>query len=345
MLEHGGALRRAAAHYGRPLADWLDLSTGINPQGWPVPPLPAAVWQRLPEEDDGLEDAARAYYANPNLVAVAGSQVALETLPTLFPRQMIACLGPLYAEHPAAWQRAGHRVRQIPAGRLDRALAALTPLVLLCNPNNPGAQRFSRQELLAAAAQLQQRGGSLIVDEAFIDATPEDSVADLAGSAAAPRLVVLRSLGKFFGLAGLRAGFLLGAPELCESLRHRLSPWHLSHPSRWVATQALRDQAWQAATREQLHAASSRLQQLFDTQALPGFAPARRTPLFVWLAAEKTTNSEQDLAATLAEHLATHHGILVRRFPDPAALRIGLPGDEAGWARLTAALTDFPRQV
>jgi cobalamin biosynthetic protein CobC len=187
MLEHGGRLRAAAAHYGIPLADWLDLSTGINPSPWPLPPLPASVWQRLPEEEDGLEAAAAACYGNANLLPVAGSQAAIQLLPTLLPRAVIACLSPLYAEHPQAWQNAGHRLRMLD-GKLSRALAAATPYVLLCNPNNPTASRHSRDALIDAARRLNQRGGWLIVDEAFIDPTPEDSVADLAGTADAPRL-------------------------------------------------------------------------------------------------------------------------------------------------------------
>ncbi|MDR3322795.1 MAG: threonine-phosphate decarboxylase, partial [Zoogloeaceae bacterium] len=137
MLEHGGGLRRAARESGIPRAGWLDLSTGIHPEGWPVPPLPPEVWQRLPEAEDGLEEAAARYYGNPRLLALPGSQAAIQALPRLFPPATLACLAPLYAEHPAAWQAAGHQLRRLPAGHLKRALAAATPHVLLCNPNNP----------------------------------------------------------------------------------------------------------------------------------------------------------------------------------------------------------------
>ena len=186
MLEHGGRLRQAAAHYNIPLADWLDLSTGINPHGWPVPALPAAVWQRLPESDDGLEAAAAAYYGNPNLLPVAGSQAAIQWLPALLPKAAVACIAPLYAEHPHAWQQAGHKVRYLQNATLPRALAAATPYVLLCNPNNPTADRHPHELVLDAARQLHKRGGWLIVDEAFVDATPELSVTPLAGTPEAP---------------------------------------------------------------------------------------------------------------------------------------------------------------
>src|SRR5574343_1835530 len=249
MLEHGGQLRLAAAHYNIPLADWLDLSTGINPDPWPVPALPSDVWQRLPESGDGLEAAAAAYYGNPNLLPVAGSQAAIQRLPTLLPRAAAACISPLYSEHPQALQHAGHKVRYLQDATLPGALAATTPYVLLCNQNNPTADCHPRDVVIDAARQLKKRGGWLIVDEAFVDATPEQSVTALAGTEAAPNLIVLRSLGKFFGLAGVRVGFVFAAPDLLARLREAIGPWAISGPSREAARLALADSTWQAATR------------------------------------------------------------------------------------------------
>jgi cobalamin biosynthetic protein CobC len=328
MLEHGGRLRAAAAHYGIPAGNWLDLSTGINPEPWPVPPLPASVWQRLPEEGDGLEDAAAACYGNASLLPVAGSQAAIQILPTLLPRAVIACLSPLYGEHPHAWRKAGHRVRMIDVG-LSRAVAAMTPYVLACNPNNPTATRHSRAELLDAAGRLQQRGAWLIVDEAFIDATPQDSVADLAGTAAAPKLIVLRSLGKFFGLAGARVGFVFAAPDLLQKLREELGPWTVSGPARSVARMALADADWQAAARSRLPAAARRLHAL-----LASLGEVRSTALFAAL----RSPDNADLHARLA-----HTGILTRHFAEDGLLRFGLPGTEDEWERLRLGLHSIAR--
>jgi cobalamin biosynthetic protein CobC len=326
MLEHGGRLRAAVAQYGRPLADWLDLSTGINPSGWPVPPLPAAVWQRLPEDNDGLEEAAAAYYGNANLLPVAGSQAAIQVLPKLFQKQMLACATPLYNEHPAAWLAAGHRVRHL-GGGLKRCLNAMTPGIVLCNPNNPTATAYSRGNIVDAADQLAKRGGWLLVDEAFADPAPELSVADLAGTAEAPNLMVLRSLGKFFGLAGIRVGFVLATPERLASLRELLGPWTVSGPSRAVARLALSDTVWQTQARQQLQVASERLHSL-----LAPLGTVSSSPLFCTLSCEQT--------AALFEHLA-RHAILVRQFPDLSLLRFGLPGEEAAWQRLGNALAEW----
>jgi cobalamin biosynthetic protein CobC len=325
MLEHGGRLREAAAHYDIPLADWLDLSTGINPQGWPVPALPPAVWQRLPETDDGLEAAAAAYYGNPHLLPVAGSQAAIQWLPALLPRAVVACIAPIYSEHPQAWQRAGHKLRYLQSATLPRALAAATPYVLLCNPNNPTADRHPHELAVDAAKQLKKRGGWLIVDEAFIDPTPQDSLAPLAGTDEAPNLIVLRSLGKFFGLAGARVGFIFAAPDLLARMSEAMGPWTISGPAREVARQALLDSAWQAAARPQLLAAGERLHQL-----LAPLGEVKSTGLFA------TLTSPQ--AGELHEALA-RRGILTRRFDQQPLLRFGLPGDDSGWQRLADALT------
>ena len=327
MLEHGGRLRRAAQQYGIPLADWIDLSTGINPQSYPVPQIDPACWNRLPEDDDGLEAAAAAYYGNDRLLVLPGSQAAIQSLPALFSPVVVACLSPLYEEHPQAWERCGHKLRRLP--NLQRMLAAMTPNVLLCNPNNPTAQSLPRQALLDAAQQLRKRGGWLIVDEAFGDAEPENCIASVAGSDDAPNLIVLRSLGKFFGLAGARVGFVFGAPDILDRLREVLGPWPVSHPSRFVAKRALEDSAWQTATRKQLADDSQRLAEL-----LAPLGEVSRTALFCTV---KTMQTDQ-----LVEYFA-RRAILTRHYDATDLLRFGLPADEAQWQGLKAALAEWVR--
>ncbi|MFZ4535971.1 threonine-phosphate decarboxylase CobD [Propionivibrio sp.] len=326
MLEHGGRLRAAARQYEIPLTDWIDLSTGINPNGYPVPILDPACWQRLPEEEDGLEAAAAAYYGNPRLLALPGSQAAIQILPALFPPVAVACLTPIYEEHPQAWARAGHKVRRLQP--LSRALSAATPNILLCNPNNPTASTLPRSAVLDAAAQLQRRGGWLIVDEAFGDADPDNCLAPLAGSEQAPNLIVLRSLGKFFGLAGARVGFIFGAAEKLDRLREALGPWSLSGPARAVARHALADSAWQIQARFALAGAAQRLATL-----LAPLGEVSSTALFSTVATAKVVE--------LFEHFACH-AILTRCFDTHGLLRIGLPANEAEWQRLTQAVNIKP---
>ena len=322
MLEHGGQLNAAAARYGIALAQWLDLSTGINPEGWPVPALPASVWNRLPQPDDGLNDIAQIYYGAPHVLPVAGSQAAILALPWLRARSRVGVLAPGYAEHAHAWRRAGHSVSALTFDALPLAVDTLDVLVL-AHPNNPTGQRVAREQLLAWHGQLSARGGWLMVDEAFMDATPEDS---LAAATTRADLIVLRSLGKFFGLAGARAGFVLAQPPLLQRLNEHLGPWTLSGPARTVAMQALRDRPWQAAARARLTQASQRLATLLTRH---GLAPTGGTALFQWVATPRAAHIHGQLA---------RQGILTRLFDAPPSVRFGLPGSEADWARLAAAL-------
>lgn len=322
-VHHGGRLREASARYGIGLDQWLDLSTGINPRGWPVPEVPAASWARLPEDDDGLEQAARRYYQADHLLPVAGTQAAIQALPRLRPPSRVALLDPGYAEHACAWRRAGHALAAVAAERVDEAIPG-SDVVLLIHPNNPTGARFPVAQLLHWHARLAARGGWLIVDEAFMDATPEHG---LCPDSARAGLVVLRSPGKFFGLAGARVGFVCAHPALLAQLAELLGPWSVSGPARWVATAALSDRAWQHAERLRLAADGARLQALL---ARHGLEPAGGCGLFQWV----PTPDAQLLHAALARR-----AILTRLFSETSSLRFGLPGDDAGWARLDAALS------
>lgn len=323
LLHHGGKLRVAAARYNISLEQWLDLSTGINPNSWPVPAIPAEVWARLPEDDDGLEQAARNYYGAEHLLPVAGSQAAIQVLPLLRAPSRVAVLNPAYAEHTHAWQRAGHNVTAVAADKIDDVIAE-SDVVVLINPNNPTGVRFHREQLLYWHEQLAARNGWLVVDEAFIDTTPKQSLCPHTNSTG---LIVLRSLGKFFGLAGARVGFVCAQPPLLSQLHSLLGPWSINAPARYVATLALQDCNWQKAMRQQLHIAGVRLHTLLTQYHL---TPDGDCPLFQWL--------RTPIAETLHDKLA-RQGILTRLFTEPASLRFGLPKSEAEWQQLDAALT------
>lgn len=374
MLEHGGRLREAAARYGIPLEQWLDLSTGINPVAYPLPSVPPAAWQRLPEEDDGLEQAARlAYGVGPgaSVLAVAGSQAAIQGLPQVLLRQRgapaVGLALPCYGEYGEAWRRVGApRVDLTPApgnpGPLDEPDAWLAKaaengggagvgVVMVGNPNNPDGRVFSRDQLIRLAEALAAREAWLVVDEAFADVDESQSLAPLAGHRLR-NVVVLRSLGKFYGLAGARVGFALGATNVIAMLRDHLGPWPVSGASRAVARAALTDGAWRAATRESLLAAGRRLSLalaplLEDAGELDGEVAQEvaqgvaqevaHHPLFVSF----THRAGHALFEALARQ-----GILVRLFVAGAGnaggglprLRVGLPGDESGWHRLQDAV-------
>lgn len=332
MPEHGGGLNAAVKRWRIPHAQWLDLSTGINPVSWPVPTIPVQLWQRLPEADDGLSEIIRRGYAAPasaDCEPVAGSQAAIMALPRLRPacRVGIPVIG--YQEHAYHWRQAGHSMVSITAEQTqvtvdnDEGWLDKLDVLVWINPNNPTGELIPAATLLRWHARLQQRGGWLIVDEAFIDATPQLS---LCGQAGLPGLVILRSLGKFYGLAGVRAGAVLGDANIVQPLRRLLGPWSLSGPARYVMAQALQDQGWQAQTRARLQRDSQRLANILQSA---GLTQLGGTALF--------QSAKVDTAVQLAEQLATQ-GILVRSFTQPDMLRFGLAADESQWHRLQTAL-------
>lgn len=321
MLEHGGNLQQAAQRYGRPLADWLDLSTGINPQSYPLPNFPASIWQRLPEIDGRLEHLAAEYYGAQQVLVTAGSQAIIQTLPRLRAPCRVSVLGPMYAEHAHAWQQHGHQVTAL-SGLPDAAQLAASDVVLLCNPNNPTARVIAPETLLQWHQALAARGGWLVVDEAFMDASPTLS---LAAASQQSGLIVLRSLGKFFGLAGARVGFLLAEPDLLQRCAELLGPWPVSGPARLVAETALADLDWQQHTRASLQQQSARLNTLLQQN---GLAVTGSTALFSWVA----TPAAASLHAQLAER-----GVWVRLFTETPSLRFGLPAEQ-DWPALALAL-------
>lgn len=327
MLEHGGRLRAAAQQYGIPLADWLDLSTGLAPWPFSFPAVPASVWQRLPEVEDGLAAVAAQRYGAQSLLPVAGAQAAIQLLPQLRSAgSRVGIVSPCYAEHAHAWRRAGHQLLELSDEAVEAALERLDVL-LLVNPNNPTGRVFAPELLLTWHTRLAARGGWLVVDEAFIDATPELS---LAGHSHKPGLIVLRSFGKFYGLAGVRLGFVLAEPSLLNDLNERLGPWAVSGPARWLGLACLADQAAHAQQSRRLQQASQRLADLLAEFGLV----TQGCALFQWLLTAQ--------AAALHQHFA-QRGILLRHFTQPQSLRFGLPASEADWQRLRHALQELPR--
>jgi cobalamin biosynthetic protein CobC len=323
MLEHGGNLRDAAQRFGH--KNWLDLSTGINPRWYPVPQLADNAWHRLPEADPALALAACEYYGAPAMLPVAGTQAAIQALPRLRPPSRVIVAAPSYAEHAHHWARHGHSMRQLPYADLDDAVAQCDVMVI-CNPNNPTGATVPPEQLLRWAAQLSVRGGWLVVDEAFGDTMPESSI---AAHAAREGLVVLRSVGKFFGLAGLRLGFVAAHPTLLLQLADLLGPWAVSGPAQQIALAALRDHSWHVHMRAHLHADGKRLRRLLNDHAIDPSG----TALFQWWPEARAEQFWQHMAEA---------GIWVRLFPQAArGIRLGLPPDESGWERLSQALNEW----
>lgn len=321
---HGGDLAAAESRWGCPQEGWLDLSTGINPWPYPLPEIASDDWSRLPDAaaHAALLSAAAARWGvqePAGVVAGAGSQALIQALPRIIPPTDAAILGPTYGEHGRAWTAAGHRVREI--ARIEERGDA--SILVVVNPNNPDGATLAPRHLLDLAADMAERGGLLVVDEAFADQYPALSVAGMAR----PGLVVLRSFGKFYGMAGLRLGFAVAPAPLAARLEAHLGPWPVSGPALAVGRAALADEAWSALTIQRLSEASERLDAILIGA---GLAVVGGTGLF-----RLVSHPE---AATLYEGLG-RSGILVRAFAFRSDwLRVGLPGSEMAERRLETAL-------
>ncbi|HEY9164468.1 MAG TPA: threonine-phosphate decarboxylase CobD [Magnetovibrio sp.] len=327
-IEHGGDPAAVAARFGTPANGWLDLSTGINPVPYKVPSMPESVLAQLPRqrEMDDLLEAARRAYGVPDqaaIVAAPGTQALIQLVPSLFAPSDVTVLGPTYGEHAPAWAACGHTVVDVTSICAQAARPA--PYGVLVHPNNPTGRTQAVEGLLAFADELVDRGGALVMDEAFADVTPEVSVTPRAGR---DGLIVLRSFGKFFGLAGVRLGFAVCPPDIAAQLRVKLGPWAVSGPALWAGTHALNDAAWILQTRTRLKADAARLDALLKDA---GLKVVGGTDLY--------RLAESDGAQALYEKLG-RVGILTRAFSyNPKWLRFGLPGTEADWQRLQTALT------
>ncbi len=320
-IVHGGGLIAARQRFPDAPAPWLDLSTGINPLAYPMPPIPPDAFTRLPEPEQmaALEAAASRAYGVTNpacVVAAPGTQALIHLLPRLLPPGRVAVLSPTYAEHRAAWALAGHAVSEVT--HPDDA-----PVQVVVRPNNPDGGVADAAALLSLSDRLAARGGLLVVDEAFADLEG----CSLAPALPRPGLLLLRSFGKTYGLAGMRLGFALTDARLATDLRQALGPWAVSGPAVWAGLHALADTGWRTAAAARLAEQADRLDAMLGRA---GCQVAGGTRLFRLV--------QHPDAAGLADRLG-RSGILVRRFVDqPAWLRFGLPGHPADWDRLLSAL-------
>lgn len=315
--DHGGDIDVAVTRYGA--GDWIDLSTGINRRPWPVAPLNDLVWHALPTAAARhrlTEVAAGWFHCDPSLVLpVAGASAAIQLIPRILPHGRATILAPSYNEHAASLRSAGWKISQ--AARIEDMAGA--DLAVVVNPNNPDGREWQPEALAALAA----RTGYLIVDESFADPRPDLSLAPLLPENG----IILRSFGKFWGLAGLRLGFVIAAPALLRQIAEAAGPWSVSGPALEIGAAAMADHIW-ADTAVMYHSeASLRLDRL---AMAAGWQPAGGTHLFRLY--------DTGDAATAQDRLAHAH-IWTRCFPySDRWLRLGIPGNSQEWDRLIAAL-------
>ncbi|MGI3185821.1 threonine-phosphate decarboxylase CobD [Nioella aestuarii] len=308
--DHGGGVDGAAARYGGTRADWIDLSTGINPLPYPVPEFTADAWTALPDRGafDALYAAARAFWNVPDgagILAAPGASALIARIPALEPAGRVHIPAPTYNEHWAAFRAHGWQEGQGDA-------------LVVVHPNNPDGRIWTGADL-AGDRRL------TVIDESFGDVMPAASLVHLAEQ---PGVIVLKSFGKFWGLAGLRLGFAIARPETIVRLAELIGPWAVSGPGLETGAAALRDMDWAEVTRQRLAQESERLD---TSMTRAGATVVGGTTLF----------RLYDVGDAMAwqDRLAQRH-VWSRIFPySDRWLRLGLPGREAHWARLEEALS------
>jgi cobalamin biosynthetic protein CobC len=331
FAHHGGRLGVARSLYPNVPQPWIDLSTGINPRSYPAPRASQRSRNRLPEPTElaRLEALAAEAFGVTDpacVVATAGTECALRLLPQLVNLKAAVIVGPTYGSHADAWTRARALTQTIRVEEVS-AHAERAVCMTIVNPNNPDGRIVERSRLLALHDSLTQHGGMLIVDEAFADVAPEVSVAAAAGAASGSKLIVLRSFGKFFGLAGLRLGFIVAAPPLAATIRGLIGDWPVSSDALAAGLAAYANVRWMDRERGLLQKSARRLDDLLTRS---GFEVAGGTSLFRLVRANDARERFTGLLAA---------GILVRPFDfAPDLLRFGLPRGREQWRRLSAAL-------
>lgn len=347
---HGGDVECVASLYGIKKEHWIDLSTGLNPNPYPVNDIPAHVFSELPYLKAELIDAAEKYYRAEKPLALNGTQLAIQSLPSVLPKFDIIVPKLGYQEHALHWQKSGVKLQKYSATTATLASQEIDELLstnkkqhlLIINPNNPSGLLFTPNQIRSWAKQL-KTGCYVIVDEAFMDLTPQDSV---LGQGMLHNIIVLRSFGKFFGLAGIRMGFVFAAKKIQDLLQEKMGLWTVNGPAQYLAIKALKDERWQKQARIGIKKTALTCKELFS----PLFHSEKLNVL-------KTTHQglfssywlNKHQAQLLYSHFAWR-GILLRKIPvdeNVELIRVGLMHLNAEFAndnainRIKSAINEF----
>ena len=237
IREHGGDIDNAIKKYGGNKDDWIDLSTGINPNHYPYKLINIRELQNLPYKNDidNLNKLAKKYFQTTACVrAVSGAQGGINILPFLLPNKTVSILSPTYNEYQNVFSNSLKKIINV------KNLSELkkSQIAIICNPNNPDGKLYSNDNLLKISKSVEY----LIIDESFIDQYPRKSLSHKLDDQT--NILILRSFGKFFGLAGIRLGFLISNKEIDKKIQFLIGNWPISNVAINVASKALIDHVW-----------------------------------------------------------------------------------------------------
>jgi cobalamin biosynthetic protein CobC len=334
-LIHGGQLQQVAQQYKIPADQWLDLSTGIAPISYPIPDIPLNIWQDLPQQNNELLAAAKQYYQCEHLSVTNGSQAIIKALPELWQKKndntncdksrqvYLPKYG--YKEHAQAWKNAGYNLHfyfdELPPFNEIRQNSVL----VIINPNNPTGILFDRESIIKYQTLMQKLNGLLVIDEAFIDVIPNEY--SICSHVRNTNTLVFRSFGKFFGLAGIRIGFLVANKSWCDAFNEHLGPWQVNGPAQLIALNALRDSQWQHQQKQQLAKLRNNLETLlWQSLGHEIISEIKGTDLF--LTVTFNVNTRNGIDAQKLYTLLCQQAVYVRLTDEKDKLRFGIPADE-----------------
>ena len=311
MLEHGGDLDKAINCYGGEKYQWIDLSTGINPEPYPIPRLEISDWKNLPTltEIQSLEKIIKSkLQTSSEIVLVPGAQSAINFLPFLLKKKKVKILSPTYNEYQFCFQNAGWDVHF--CKKFNQLFDS--EVVIIVNPNNPDGKIYDVKDLIKLSKSVEQ----LIVDESFIDSSLCKSVISGIDSDTS-NIIVIRSFGKFFGLAGMRLGFIISNSKINKKFKNSLGPWPISKMAIKIASKAFQDETWIKKTKIKLVATVKLMDRLMDVVNWKTIGGTNLFRLY------STPNSD------LAQKLLAEQYIWSRKFSySKKWLRLGIPSNE-----------------
>lgn len=336
-LIHGGQLQQVAEQYQIPMSEWLDLSTGIAPISYPIPDIPLSAWQQLPQRSPELIAAAKQYYQCSALVVTNGSQAIIKALPELYRQQNSLAHNVYlpergYKEHAHAWKTAGYQLHFYQTLLPDITTILPNSVLVVINPNNPTGQFFAPSVIKQYHEKICQLNGLLVLDEAFMDVMPSkqsycphlhrDTITDTISDSG--HIMVLRSFGKFFGLAGIRIGFLIADNAWCERINNLLGPWQVNGPAQVIAAQALNDSAWQTQQKSQLTALRKvQEKSLWQAFSQTLVSDIQGCDLFLTLRFHQAEHAEK------VYHLLCQQGVYCRLADEQDTLRFGITTEKS----------------
>ena len=337
LQDHGGRPDSVAQALAIPRSDLLDLSNAVSPFPYPLGTIPEHLLTELPYERASLAEVASDFYgvASGCVLAASGSQHLIQSLPRMRGHSTVLLPRLGYEEHLRWWRAAGHRCVFYDEPERDLLMRTIrqekADVLVLIHPNNPTGSCIEHADI-AAWRTLLPDDGQIVVDEAFVDVQPEKSLSTLLPMAG---LLILRSAGKFFGLPGLRLGFLLASEATIREMRAQLGPWAINAIAQWAGERMLVDAAWQQRARERLR---ERAQAQYESIINAGLSTDRcvQTPYFTSISLAHD-QAEQLLPAMLARHISLR---CYAQHPDYACIRIGLTASEHEQWRLQAALSE-----